>query len=165
MTYLKKMKVVNLFALLMLCLVGLPALAQQTAPKVNEDFTDDEYEKFVKINTEIIPVQQEVQGKMMKAIQEEGLEIQRFQELARAQQTGDIKNASSDPEELSNFNKAGQRVMEMQKEIQTQVQEVIKNNELSLQKFQEISLAYNQSEKVKKKIDELMKKEMGQEQE
>ncbi|MDN3668602.1 DUF4168 domain-containing protein [Echinicola jeungdonensis] len=163
MTYLKELKVISLFSVLMICMVGLPVMAQQASLEVNEDFTDEEYQKFVKINTEIIPVQQEVQGKMMKVIQEEGLDIKRFQELAQAQQTGGLKDASSNAEELAKFNKAGQRVMKMQKEVQTLVQEVITNNELSLQKFQEISLAYNQSDKVRKKIDDLIKKEMEKE--
>ncbi len=142
---------------------GAPPQMPQQAPEVNENFSDEEYEQFVQINTEVIPVQQEAQGKMIKAIEDKGLEVERFQQLAQAQQTGGLQDASDDAEEIAKFNEAGQEVMEMQKGIQEKVQEVIEDNGLGVQKFQEMSMAYNQSEKVRAKVDEMISEKMGDE--
>lgn len=105
MINLNEMKKVSLFTAMML-LLGFGLHAQQIAPQAPQnaakasDFTDEEYDKFVNINAELIPVQQEVQGKMMDAIKAEGLDVQRFQELMQAQQTGKLTDASDDPEEI-----------------------------------------------------------------
>lgn len=131
----------------------------QEAPKAS-DFTDDEYNKFVDINVELIPIQQGVQDKMIAAIKDEGIEAQRFQELAQAQQQGSLTDASDDPDEIAKFNKAGQKVMEIQREVQTKAQNLIQEKELSVQKFQQISMAYNQNQEVRTKVDALISKKM-----
>ncbi len=74
-------------------------------------------------------------------------------------------DASDDAEEIAKFNEAGQEVMELQKGVQEKMMKVIEDNGLGVQKFQQMSMAYNQSPEVRKKIDELMKKEMEQEKE
>lgn len=144
-------------------LIGTYAIGQQSlAPQIeiNEDFTDKELKEFVKINIDMIPIQEKGQEEMLKAIEKEGLEVQRFQELAQAQQAGKLTEVSGDPKEIAKFNQAGQKVLNTQQEVQLKAQEVIVKSDLSEEKFQEIYLAYNQSEKVKSKIDEMMAKEI-----
>ncbi|WP_143960085.1 DUF4168 domain-containing protein [Litoribacter populi] len=139
----------------------LGVMAQQQMPpqqqqQVNDNFTDEEYEKFVKINKEIIPLQEEMQGKMMKTIEDSGLDVDRFNELAQAQQAGNIKEVSQDPEEMAKFNEAGQKVVEMNQEIGEAYQKKMTENDMDQQKFQEMMMAYQQSEKVRTKIDSMM---------
>ncbi|MEX2593098.1 MAG: DUF4168 domain-containing protein, partial [Anditalea sp.] len=90
MIYSKLSKVFALSAFLIVFAFG--AMAQQQVPsapqEINEDFTDEEIETFVKINMEVIPIQQEAEGEMIEKISEKGMEVNRFQELAQAQQTG-----------------------------------------------------------------------------
>ncbi len=144
-------------------IAGTAAIAQQTLPQdmqVKEDFTEKEYEDFVKINLQLIPLQEDAQNQMVKAIEDAGLEVQRFQELAQAQQEGTLTEVSGDPEELAKFNQAGQKVLEQQQEVQTQVQETISKSEMSEEQFQQMYMAYNQSEKVRNKIDGMIEKEI-----
>lgn len=157
MTISKLSKIFMLPALSFFFVFG--AIAQETpvTQDVKEDFTDEEYETFVKINMEVMPIQQEAEGEMMNAITEKGLEVERFQELAQAQQTGKITDVSEDPEEISKFNLAGQEVLEVQKKVQGEIKQKIEDNNMDIQTFQQISMAYNQSEKVRGKIDELLK--------
>lgn len=139
------------------------AIGQQSLPpqmEINEDFTDKELKEFVRINAEMIPVQEKGQEDMLKTIEKEGMKVERFQELAQAQQAGKLTEVSGDPKEIAKFSKAGQKVLEMQQEVQSKVQEEIVKSELSEEKFQQIYMAYSQSEKVKAKIDELMAKEI-----
>jgi hypothetical protein len=145
-------------------IVALPTIAQQGLPpqqmQVNDDFTDEEYEEFVKVNVTLLPLQEESQTKMIRAIEGAGLKVERFQELAQAQQAGKLREVSGDENEISKFNQAGQQVIEAQQEMNTKVVEAISNSELSEERFQEMYMAYNQSEKVKTKVDEMIAKKI-----
>jgi hypothetical protein len=154
-------KVSKNFALsAMLVVFAFGAIAQQQVPstsqEVKEDFTDEELETFVKINQEVIPIQQDAEGEMMDAISQKGMEVTRFQEFAQAQQTGKITDVSEDPEEIAKFNEAGQEVMKVQERVQGEIQQKIKDYNMDIQTFQQISMAYNQSEKIKNKIDKML---------
>ena len=139
---------------------GLPA----SPPEVKEDFTDEEYEAFIKINMEVMPIQQEAEGDMMQAITDKGMDVQRFQELAQAQQSGKLTDVSQDPKEINAFNLAGQEVLEVQKKVQDQIKQKIEENDMDVQTFQQIYLAYDQSETVRGKIDNLLERQEAPEQ-
>ncbi|MCC5936013.1 MAG: DUF4168 domain-containing protein [Lunatimonas sp.] len=157
-------KLVNVFSfsMIMTLVVAFSASAQQLpnpqqAP-LKEDFSDAEIEKFVAINMEMIPVQQAAEAKMVAAIEEHGLEMQRFQQLFQAQQQGNITDVSEDPQEIAKFNEAGQQIMKVQEETNLEIQEMIVQSEMELQTFQEISMAYQQSPKIKEKVDRIIEK-------
>lgn len=139
---------------------GLPA----NPPEVKEDFTDEEYQAFIKINMEVMPIQQEAEGEMMQAITDKGMDVQRFQQLAQAQQTGKLTDVSQDPEEINAFNLAGQEVLEVQKKVQDQIKQTIEENDMDIQTFQQIYLAYDQSETVRGKIDNLLERQKAPQQ-
>lgn len=164
MNYLSLISKVFTLSIVLSALMITSVLAQQALPpqmEINEDFTDKELKEFVKINVELIPIQEKGQEDMLKAIEKEGLKVERFQELAQAQQAGKLTEVSGDPEEIAKFSQAGQKVLDAQQEVQLKVQEQIVKSELSEEKFQEIYMAYSQSENVKSKIDEMMAKEIN----
>ncbi|PRY89121.1 DUF4168 domain-containing protein [Mongoliibacter ruber] len=138
---------------------GFNATAQEVMPQqmeVQEDFPDEDIKKFVAVNLEVMPIQEKYQEKMMESIEGSGLTVQRFEELSTAQQSGDIREASEDPEELASYNKAGQEIMQIQSEMQNEVVGHISESDLGPEKFQQIYMAYTQSEKVRAKIDKMM---------
>lgn len=150
------------FSILFVLSFAVSGLAQQLPteqPQVNENFSDAEYEQFVAINMDLIPLQQDADEKMMTAISDNGLEMERFQQLFQAQQQGNITDASEDPQEIAKFNEAGQQIMKVQKDVNQKIQKKISDSGMEVQKFQEMSMAYQQSPKVKQKIDELIQRE------
>ncbi len=148
-----KLSKISIFSLLFSISFAFVSMAQQ---EVNDNFSDEEYEQFVDINVKLIPMQMEIEDKMVAIVEDTGLEVNRFQELMQAQQQGNIMDASEDPEEIAKFNEAGQEVMKVQQESQQKLQKHITDNDMDLQKFQEMSIAYQQSPKVKEKVDALM---------
>lgn len=128
----------------------------QQQPQAAQDITDEEIEKFVKINQEIMPIQEEMQGRMMATIEETGLDVERFNELAQAMQAGNIKEVSDDPQEIAKFNEAGQKVMEMNQEIGAEYQKRMTAHQMDPEKFQQIMMAYQQNESVRSKVDSMM---------
>ncbi|MGM0946978.1 MAG: DUF4168 domain-containing protein [Bacteroidota bacterium] len=138
------------------------AFAQQMTPPqapIQDDFSDSEIETFVKINKEIMPVQEKVQQDMVKSIQEKGMEVPRFQELAQAQSAGTLREVTEDLDEISKFNEIGQEVMKLQQDMQVEVQEIIQKSEMAPEKFEAIYMAYNSSPKVKEKVDKLLQED------
>jgi hypothetical protein len=164
MTSSKLSKIMALPALLFFLAFGAMAQELPANPEVKEDFTDEDYETFVKINMEVMPIQQAAEGDMMKAITDKGMDVQRFQQLAQAQQTGSLTEVSQDPEEINAFNLAGQEVLEVQKKVQDQIKQKIEDNNMDIQTFQQIYLAYDQSEVVRGKIDKLLERQEAPEQ-
>lgn len=155
-----KVSKLSLFSMLLGISIAFGTMAQQlpqgAQQQVNDNFSDAEYEKFVAINQSLAPMQAEVETKMVGILEEKGMEVPRFQALMQAQQQGNIMDATDDPEEINTFNEAGQEIMKVQQESQQQLQDHITDSGMEIQKFQEMSIAYNQSPKVKEKVDELM---------
>lgn len=142
--------------------LAVSAFAQQMTPPqapIQDDFSDSEIETFVKINKEIMPVQEKVQQDMVKSIQEKGMEVPRFQELAQAQSAGTLREVTEDLDEISKFNEIGQEVMKLQQDMQVEVQEIIQKSEMAPEKFEAIYMAYNSSPKVKEKVDKLLQED------
>ncbi|EPA00086.1 hypothetical protein A33Q_0254 [Indibacter alkaliphilus LW1] len=138
---------------------GFTASAQEVMPQqmeVQEDFPEEDIKKFVDVNLQVMPIQEKYQSKMMESIEESGMTVERFEALSMAQQNGDIREASEDPEELAAYNKAGQEIMQIQSEMQNEVVGHISESDLGPEKFQQIYMAYTQSEKVRAKIDKMM---------
>lgn len=156
MFYSKSSKISTFSALFSICFAFTALAQQQPQQKVNDNFSDEEYEQFVDINVKLIPMQMEIEDKMVTIVEDTGLEVNRFQELMQAQQQGNIMDASEDPQEIAKFNEAGQEVMKVQQESQQKLQKYITDNDMDLQKFQEMSIAYQQSPEVKEKVDALM---------
>lgn len=157
MNYLKSLKFFS-FAVLATCFTAVVAVGQQQSPPPTmpqEDISDEEIQTFVKINKEIMPLQEGIQADMVSTIEENGMEVPRFQELAQAQQTGKLTEASNDPKELEKFSKTGEKIMKLQEDLQGEIEEVIVKNEMSPEKFEAIYMAYNSNPEVKQKVDKL----------
>ncbi len=159
-----KLKTLKLFSFAFMAafvMANIAVAQQQTLPPnvqqgTQEDFSDEEIETFVKINKEIMPLQEDIQTDMVSTIEKEGMEVPRFQELAQAQQGGKLQEVTQDPKELEKFNAAGQKIMKLQENLQGEIEKVIDDNKMSPEKFEAIFMAYNINPEVKQKVDKLI---------
>ena len=135
---------------------GAPIDQQQQG--VREDFSKKELEKFVSAATKVQEVQQEKQEEIVAAIEAEDLDVNRFNEII-AERQGKIEDANVTDEELQSFNIAAQKVMEHNKEMQSEIAQTIEEQGLTPETYNEILLAYQQSPKVQKKITKMLEKE------
>lgn len=154
-------KALTISSILMVCFVrmGNTQEVPTERPQVRDDFTDDEYNQFVSVSKELLPLQQDADEKMMNALGENDIEMKRFQELFQAQQQGNIRDASDDPKEIASFNKAGQQMMKIQEETGKQIEQKITESGMDVNTFREISQAYQQNMEVRQKIDGLIQRE------
>lgn len=114
------------------------------------------------INLKLAPHQQEGEQKMVKAIEEEGLQAGRFNEIMTARQTNDSTNAGASDEELQKVDAATEKIVGIQQEVEQKMTTVIEEEGMKPQEFQEILLAYQQSPKVREKVNTMIQKKQQQ---
>jgi flagellar biosynthesis/type III secretory pathway chaperone len=154
----KKMTTMKIFATAILSLFATLAIAQQQKmpmpqqqQEVSTDYSNDEIETFVEANLDVTKVQQNAQKKAMTIIEKNNLEIDRFNEIVAIQQGQSDEEAS--PEEMQAFNAAAQKIMANNKETQSKMVAVLKNYDISQEKYQKIMMAYQQDEEFRMKVD------------
>lgn len=158
---LKKFK--NIIPLFTLCfLLSIAAKAQQVPTPMQQqqdvkiDFDDAELKKFANAAGKVVVIQQETEQKMIQAIEEENLDLNKFTEIMTAQQNQQTENLDATPEDLQKFDKAAAQVMKIQTEVQSEMVEVIQEEGLEPQQYEQILLAYQSNQDVKAKIDALI---------
>lgn len=121
--------------------VAFAQMPQQTVqPADPESVTDTEMEQFAGVFVELQTMNQQIQQEMVTAVQEEGIEVQRFNEIMNAQQDPN-KEVDATEEELELFAAAGQAIQQIQQSAQQDMQKVITDSELSLPRYQAIMAA------------------------
>jgi len=148
-------------AVIMLSSVGVMAQAPNAMPQepeLKEDFKKEELQSFVKASSKIEMLQMGAQENMVKAVESEGLTVEKFNTMAQAQQDPEAKQTES-TEDQEMFNKASQKIMDIQKEAGTEIQETIKKEGIDVQTYEQIMYAYQNSENVKGELDKVLMEE------
>ncbi len=150
-------RVTRMIALFSLIFVGMAGaygqMPQEPAPA--EDVSDGELGKFAVVFTETQTLNQQIQQEMMTAVQEEGLEVQRFNEIMEAQQDPN-KEMDASEEEIAMFAAASQAIQEIQQEAQADIQKVISDNGLTVQRYQAIMMALRDDADLQQRLREQM---------
>lgn len=118
-------------------------------------FTDEEIESFADVSMAIMLIQQEGHIAMIDKIEEQNLNIQRFNEILEARTTEQDPGISD--EELDAFEIALEVVREIQEDIDNQISEEIDASRISRVKYEEILLYYQQDPELRKKVDEIIR--------
>lgn len=156
---------VFIFSFVAIFFFAFTAMAQvpmqgQPQQEINTDFSDQEIEQFVTVFKKANEIQQKNEEVMVQAIQEEDLELERFNEILVArqqQQSAEDINASA--EEMAAFNQAAEKIMTVQQEAQAEIEQIIEN-ELGMEKYQQIVMAYQQSPEVQEKVNQKLESEV-----
>jgi DNA repair ATPase RecN len=126
------------------------------------DYTDEELVIFLTAAIKVMPLQQESQMKMVEKIEDQDLTVDEFNSILDAHSTGEGVKATR--EELEAFNKAIESIQEIQLEYQEIITEVIEDEGLSAQRYENIIVHYQQDPKLQARINSLMKKMENQDQ-
>lgn len=153
-----------LCSLCLLLLMAASAVAQVVQPQMEaeplrEDFSRQELEQFVDVYVEVVEIQKQNEAEMMQAIEAENLELKRFNEILQAQQQRQTSQINTTPQELASFNNAAQKIIAVQQEAQQQIQQLIEQD-LGMDVYQQIVLAYQQSPEVQERVNVLLQEKM-----
>ena len=134
------------------CFVFSSSLFAQGQQPMKTDFSDEELALFIDVNKEVVKVQQAAEQEMMQAIQEtDGMTVERFNEIAMAQQNPNENVSMSDDEKMA-FQNAAQGVMEVQRETQAKIAAAVEEEGMAFNDYRQIMMAYQQSPELQEKI-------------
>jgi len=141
---------------------GQAAFAQQAPPAQGntqsaekQDFSDAELKQFVQASAKAMEIQEQSQKTMVAVLEEEKLSVEKFTQMAQAHQQQKLDDVKATPEELTAFNKVAQKFMEMQPKIEQDLQQAVKDTGISLEKFEQIMIAYQENPAIQAKVQKL----------
>ncbi len=155
----KMKKLTSLVVFILIC--GSIALAQTEREMQQQmqrqqmqqqtDVSDDELKQFAGVYQRMQVINQQSQQKMIKTVEQNGLTVDRFNELQQAVQNPE-QEASASPEETEKMEKTRQELGAIQTESQQKMQEVIEEEGLSQERYQEISVAIQTNPEVEQRL-------------
>lgn len=159
------MRIPNLGILVLTVLMGTAlSVSAQVNPQAQQqqtpDFSEEKLETFVDVNMEVQEVQMEGQERMKNAIQEEGLDIPTYSNIAKAKQSSQGQEVDASEEDMKAYEKAQAKVESLQTEIQSEMRTVVEENDISIQEFQQVRQAYQTDPELKEKITKIERKKM-----
>lgn len=131
-------------------------MPQQVEPAA--DVSDNEMEQFAAAFQGIQQIDQELQPELVKAVQEEGIEVQRFNEIMNAQQDPN-QEMDADEAELQKFASASREIEEIQTRAQKEMEEVVTKSGLGLERYQAIMAALQSDAELQQRLQQMMQEE------
>lgn len=126
--------------------------AQQPSVEMREDFSDNELKSFVKANEKVTVIQMEAEQKMIKAIEGEGLTIERFNQILE-QQRDPSRASETSADELQSFNNAAQVILEENTRIEKEMTSSIEEEGIDIETYKQIMIAYQQNPEVQSRVN------------
>jgi len=153
----------------LLTLVILPVAAQsgstgQSGSQVQQGqsekspaFEDKELEKFAEVMEEIQGVQTESNQKMESAFSDSSMSKERFNTLYSARQNQGKQKADNETDaETEEFNTLAQKIQSIQQSSQKKMVETVRENDMTVQKFNAIVKAMRSNPELGQRIQQLM---------
>lgn len=129
------------------------AMPQQQQEKI--EVSDAELQKFAQAYQQMRLVNQEAQQKMLKVVQDEGFEVQRFNEIHQASMDPN-KEVEMTDEEKAKHEETVKKIEAMQPEFQTKMEEVITSSGLSLERYQQLAMALQTDPQLQQRLRDVM---------
>lgn len=149
----------KLYGLFIVLLMGtsvvLAQVPQQMPQQQTKDVSDDEIEQFALAFVEIQNIEQKMQPEMVQAVEKEGIEVQRFNEIMNAQQDPNQEVDASE-EELKKFAAANREIEDIQNQAQREMMGKIAESGLSVDRYQEIMTAVRNNPELQQKLQQSM---------
>lgn len=143
---LRKMK---MFSLLFMMMIGTSTLMAQT------DISDKEVEQFAVTFQKMRMINQEAQKELSEVIAKEGMEITRFNTIHQAKMDPEAEVELTEEEEKK-YEAIIKQLNEMQMGFRQEIENMIKEEGLSLERYEEISSQLQKDAK----LQERLKKEL-----
>ncbi|HSP40474.1 MAG TPA: DUF4168 domain-containing protein [Gillisia sp.] len=125
---------------------------QQETPQIN--VSDAELEKFAQVIQALQTAEQESQKKMIAIVEEQDLDIEKFNEIHQAKMQNLEVTASVGDQQK--HQKAVAKLEAMQPEIMKMMESIITTEGLTMERFQQIATAMQSSPELQQKLQQLM---------
>lgn len=140
-------KITSLFIVFVIGSMGLFAQA--------EEVSDTELQQFASALQQVQSVDQDAQQDMVKAVEEEGFEIQRFNEIHQAKLDPNQEADASNEEEVM-YEMASKELEKIQVDAQQKMQKKIAEEGLTVTRYQEIMASLQTNPDLQQKLQEIL---------
>ena len=131
--------------------------------QTEEKITDEQLKKFVEISKKAQGESMKQQQKMVKAIQDEGLTPDRFNQIYKDQQNPN-KESDASEKEKKQFSTAMGNIQSMKKQSQKEMEAMIENEGMEFETYMSINKKLQQDPDLKKRFREIMSAQQPQQQ-
>ena len=145
--------------LLSLILLSSVSLIAKDKPK---EVTDSELARFAEVFQEVQGISKQSQDKMVKAIEDEGLELQRYNAIGKAQRSGD-KDIEVTEEEIEKLHAINSKLVKINSETSEIIEKKLGANNLTSERYQEILQSVQKDEKLKIKLRDKLQEKLQKE--
>ncbi|MDK2977783.1 MAG: hypothetical protein PWP52_497 [Bacteroidales bacterium] len=149
----KMKKISSLFLTLFVSSTFIFAQTPQVPQKT--DVSDQDLETFAAAFEQVQVLNQKAQQDMVKAVQDEGLSVQRYNEMLQSEEDP-TQDAKPTDEEKSQFENINQKIRAIQQKAQQSMQQKIQDEGLTVKRYQEIAFALQNSTELQQKLQKLM---------
>lgn len=140
--------------LIMFVMMGSVVSFAQTT-KAADDVSDQELNQFVQSYKDVQAANNEAQQDMMKMIEDEGLDVQRFQTIQQAS-TDPAKEVDATKKEMAAHKKITNKIQAMQPELEKKMQGIIEDDGLTMDRYQAIAMAIQKDQTLQQKVQSKM---------
>lgn len=141
-----------------------PQQAQQGQDQGQDvDVDDDELEQFANVFQDVQKINQDAQDKMIKKIEDQGLDVERYQELRSADSNPDSDVDASD-EELEKKEKIDDAIEDMEPKLQKEQTDIIEKSDMDMDRYQEIAMALRSDQDLQQKFQSILMEQQDDEQ-
>ena len=130
---------------------AVPQQQQQMQQQAQIEVSDADLKKFADAYQEIQIENQKVQMEMSNAIQTEGLDVQRFNEIHASEMSPDQDVEVAEDEKVK-YEKALEKMEEKQVEFQEKVETVITGKGLTMNRYQQVGMALQNDEALQERL-------------
>lgn len=136
-----------------------PQAPQQQMPPMQQqnqiDVSDEELQQFASAIQQVQVVSQTLQGEMIAEVEKAGFDVEKYNEIQQAFQTQTQEEVASE-EELAQFEKATEKIMEIQTRGQKKMENAIVKSGMSIERYQQLSQAIQSSQSLQEKLQQYM---------
>ena len=129
---------------------GMQGQPQSQAPNLS----DEELKQFAEIAQEMQIVSQSFQQEMMTAIENEGMQVDRFTQIQQAQQNPN-QESDATAEEMQTFDAANQKLQEIQMTAQKEMTQKLEDAGLSQEWYQQTAMAIQSNQELMMRFQQL----------
>ncbi|GEM_PF-945703 len=147
--------------------INAPTKALLDDPEEKEEsefkYEDENLISFVEANQEISELRREINNEIEQLVEDHGLTMDRFDQIARASQIGAIDEAGYSAEEVEAFNEVAPQITQKRREMRSMTEAIIMERGLTTELYREILNDYREDSELQAYVQNLMYERARQE--
>jgi hypothetical protein len=135
---------------------------QQPTPDAElANISDSEIRQFVEVSSALQDVQMEKQQEMIAVVEEEGLTVETYNQIAQARHMGEsVEDLNISSQDMDRFENAFETISEMEVELEAELASTLEDEGMDMDRYQMINMALQQDPALQQRVQDEMQQSM-----